>query len=262
MRRLTRYILAEFFAVFCITLTVFSAFLILGVVGFEAIREGLSPACVLRLLPYSIPIAFLFAIPGTTLFAVCSVYGRMSAANEIVAIKSAGISPMTVVTPILWVSFGLSIGVIWLNDFAVSWGNTGLKRVVLESVEQIAYGMLRTHKSYTTKRFSINVRSVQGHRLFNPTVTLRLNDDGPPMVCVAEEAELRSNPIEDTLEIVLRDCEIDWGDYHGHFPDEVRREIPLSAATRKGYDSNRPANRPPIWRNGNVSTQHTPLLKC
>jgi lipopolysaccharide export system permease protein len=242
MNRLTRYVLADFLAVFCFTVAVMSAFMILGVVALQAIREGLSPACVLRLLPYSVPIAFLYAVPGATLFAVCSIYGRMSAANEIVAIKSAGISPMTVVWPIFWVTLALSCGVVWLNDVAVSWGNTGVKRVVLESVEQIAYGMLRTHKSYTTKRFSINVRAVVGHRLINPTVTLRLTDDGPPMICVAEEAELHSNPAEDTLEIVLRDCEIDWGDYHGDFPDEVKRQIPLSAATRRGYDSNRPAD--------------------
>jgi lipopolysaccharide export system permease protein len=102
--------------------------------------------------------------------------------------------------------------------------------------------MLRTRKSYSTTRFSINVRAVEGQKLIKPTVTLRLSDNEPPMICVAEEAELRSNPANETLEIVLRDCEIDMGPFHGEFPGETAREIPLSAATRRGYDSNRPSD--------------------
>lgn len=242
MRRITRYVLSEFLKVFCVTLAGMSALVILGVVAVEAVREGLAPSSVFKLLPYSVPITLLYAIPATTLFAVCSLYGRMSASNEIVAIKAAGVSPVRVMAPIFWLSLGMSLLVVWLNDVAVSWGRTGAKRVVLESVEQIAYGMLRTHRSYTTKRFSISVRGVEGHRLIKPTVILRLNDNGPPMTCVAEEAELRSNPANETLEIILRDCEVDWGEIHVGDPHEMKQEIPLSAATRRGYDSNRPSD--------------------
>ena len=242
MHRITRYVLAEFLQVFCLALLGMSATMLLVVVASMAISEGLGLSSVLKLLPYSVPIALLYAIPGTTLFAVCSIYGRMSASNEIVAIKAAGISPLTLVSPILVLSFVMSIAVVWLNDIAVSWGRAGVNRVMLESVEQIAYGMLRTKKSYSTKRFSINVRSVEGQKLIKPTVTLRLNDNGPAMVCIAEEAELRSNPARETLEIVLRDCEIDSNGYHAEFPGEMAQEIPLSAATRRGYDPNRPSD--------------------
>lgn len=244
MRRITRYVLFEFLKVFCVALTLISSAMLAGVVANEVIREWLAPASVLRLLPYCFPIALLYAIPATTLFAVCSIYGRMSASNEIVAIKAAGISPMAMVWPILVLAFLMSLLVVWLNDVAVSWGRTGAKRVVLESVEQIAYGMLRTHKSYATKRFSINVRGVEGHKLIKPTVILRLDDNRPPLIFNAEEAELRSNPGRETLQIELRDYEFDWGGIRGADPGEVKQEIPLSAATRRGYDSNRPADMP------------------
>jgi lipopolysaccharide export system permease protein len=136
----------------------------------------------------------------------------------------------------------MSVLVIWLNDIAVSWGRTGAKRVILESVEQIAYGMLRTHKAYATKRFSISVRAVEGQRLIKPTVTLHLNDNGPAMHVVAEEAELHSNPATETLRIVLRDCEIEAGIFRGANPEEFAHDIPLSAATRRGYEANRPSD--------------------
>ncbi|MGE3776494.1 MAG: LptF/LptG family permease, partial [Pirellulaceae bacterium] len=202
----------------------------------------LAPECVMRLLPYAVPIGLLYAIPCTTLFAVCSVYGRLSASNEVVAVKAAGISPLVLISPILVITFIMSVLVVWLNDVAVSWGRTGFQRVVLESVEQIAYGMLRTRKAYTTERFSISVRAVEGEKLIKPTVTLRLSDTGPAMIMTADEAELHSNPAMETLRLVLRNCEFEYGDWHGEDPGEVTREIPLTAAARRGYDSSRPAD--------------------
>ncbi len=168
MRRMTRYVVSEFLAVFTVTLAAMLLVLVFGVVGQVAVREGLSLVNVLRLLPYALPIALLYGIPGTALFATCSVYGRMSAANEVVAIKSLGISPMTLMWPILTIAFVLSVGVVWLNDVAVSWGRLGTERVILQSLEQIVYGMLRTHRSYASPRFSVNVKGVEGEVLLRP----------------------------------------------------------------------------------------------
>ena len=52
-------------------------------------------------LPFLLPYAVRTSLQGALLFAVCSVYGRMAATNEIVAIKSMGISPMQVAWPAL-----------------------------------------------------------------------------------------------------------------------------------------------------------------
>ena len=85
MRRITRYVIAEFLKVFVVTLIVFSSTMIVGFVLVEAIREGLAPLSVMRLLPYAMPMSLIYAIPGTTLFAACAIYGRMSAGNELTA---------------------------------------------------------------------------------------------------------------------------------------------------------------------------------
>ena len=101
-------------------------------------------------------------MPATILLAACSVFGRMSADNEIVAIKSLGISPMVVIYPALSLAFIVSLVAVWINDIAVSWGRIGIYRVVVESVEEVAYSMLRTQRAYTTRQFSINVKGVSG----------------------------------------------------------------------------------------------------
>lgn len=242
MRRITRYVISEFLKIFVLTLIGMSTFMIVALVLVEFSREGLAPFSILRLFPYAAPMALLYAVPGTTLFAVCYIYGQMSAANEITAAKAAGIPPLTMVRPILALAFLLSLGVVWLNDVAVSWGRLGMKRVVLESVEQVVYSMLRSEKTCSMPRFSINVRGVDGQKLLQPNITLRLDDHGPPMVCMAEEAELRCDPVAETLRIVMRDCEIKWGKYQGNFPDEFQQVIPLADATRRGNASARPAD--------------------
>src|SRR5258708_21672896 len=148
MRLLTRYVLWELLKVFLVALTGLT--LIMLVVGLfkQARDQGLGPAQVVRVIPYVLPDMLRFTIPATILFAACSVYGRMSGSNEIVAIKSLGISPMVVLWPCFIFSVFLSLVTVWLNDVAVTWGQRGVQRVVIESVEEIIYSMLRTEHSY------------------------------------------------------------------------------------------------------------------
>ena len=146
MRRLTRYILIEVVGTFLIALLAMTTVLMLAIVAQEAIRQGLGPEPIARLIPYLLPEALRFAIPGTMLYSVCMVYGRMSAGGEVTALRSLGISPWEVVKPTLILAFVTSLAGVWLNDVAVSWGRQGAHRVVLHSVEQIAYGMLRTQQ--------------------------------------------------------------------------------------------------------------------
>jgi lipopolysaccharide export system permease protein len=82
---LSRYILSELLKVFLVTLLGMTLVLLLAVIAQEAIRQGLGLLPILRLVPYFLPNALVYAVPGTILFAVCSVYGRMSADNEIIA---------------------------------------------------------------------------------------------------------------------------------------------------------------------------------
>ena len=145
MRHITRYVILELLKVFVVALVALTVLmLIIGLVQ-RAVQEGMGPLPVLRLIPFVLPDALRFAIPGTMLFAACSVYGRMAADNEIIAIKSLGITPYVVVWPALVLGFVVSLAAVWLNDVAVSWGRLGANRVILQSVEEIAYGMLRTH---------------------------------------------------------------------------------------------------------------------
>lgn len=235
MRLLTRYVLAELLKVFLMALGALTLMMIIGGVVREAIIQSLPPAQVVRLIPYVLPSALRLSIPVTLLLAATNVYGRMSGANEVVAIKALGISPWSILWPAMVVAFFLSLVTVWLNDVAVSWGRAGAQRVIIESVEEIAYGMLRTQKQYSSPLFAINVRQVRGRTLEGVTLSMQGRGDTPGVTVRAEQAELTADHQEGVLRIRLRNFKAvakDGGSMV--YPDEFERTVPLTQASRAG----------------------------
>src|SRR5208283_5277854 len=161
--------------------------------------------------------------------ACTSVFARISGANEVVAIKALGISPMVLLWPIFIFAFAMSLVTVWLNDLADSWGRNNIQRVVIEAVEEIAYSMLQSQRRYSTSTFSINVKDIDGRTLQRVTLILMGHDNSPKMTITAEEAVLRCDRGEGMLKVFLRHGVIDvGGKLSEEFPDVQDFEIPLS----------------------------------
>jgi len=190
MRILTRYIVLELLTVFSLTLASMTVFVFLILIGKEAVENGLGLLPILRMVPYILPQAMQFAVPGTMLLATTTVYGRIASSNEIVAVKSLGISPMTMLWPTFILATLVSLGAVVLSDVAVSWGRGGVERIIVESLEEIVYGRLRTSRSYSNNRLKVAVQRVQGKTLINPIITYFGADNAPPLWITADEAEL------------------------------------------------------------------------
>lgn len=244
MKIMTRYVLSELLQTFLVTLLGMTLFMIIVGVMREAYSQGLGMKQVALLLPYVLPEALRFSIPGTVLLTACTVYGRMASNNEVIALKAAGISPWTIFWPVLALGVSLSLLTVRLSDVTVTWGKAGVRRVVIESVEEIAYSRLTQQRSFSTKGFSINVQRVEGHRLINPTLTFQSNVDSPAYTITAAEAELRADPAANTLAIICRDSEYEMGTTKGRIPGEIQRIVSLSESTRKGGTGSTPADLP------------------
>jgi lipopolysaccharide export system permease protein len=241
MKILTRYVLTELLQVFLVTLTALTLFmLIVGLVK-EAQQQGLGLVQILMLVPYVLPEAMRFAVPGTMLFAVASVFGRLSANNEITALKAAGVTPMAAIWPAVGLAIVVSFVSVWLNDVAVTWGRDGVRRVVVNSVEQIIYGRLRQQRSYSTSQLSINVKGVDGRKLIRPTLSFQSGGSDKPATISASEAELQADPAKNALIVTFRDGTLHMGDVKASFPDTIVREVPLDAVSRKGATSRSPS---------------------
>ena len=241
MKIISRYVLVELLQVFLVSLSALTLFILgVGLVK-EAQQQGLGILQIARLVPFVLPEAMRFAVPGTMLFAVASVFGRMSATNEITALKAAGITPMAAIWPAIALAVVVSFISVWLNDVAVSWGRNGVRRVIVNSVEEIIYGRLRQQRSYSTPQVSINVKGVEGRRLIRPTLSFTQGGSGMPATVSAAEAEITTDPDASELIVTFHNGMLHMGDVKAVFPDTIVRKIPLDTVSRKGLASTSPS---------------------
>jgi lipopolysaccharide export system permease protein len=244
MRILTRYVLCEFLKVFLVALAGLTGVVILAFLAKEAVDEGLGPGAILRLLPYVVPQALQFAVPGTVLLAATSVYGRLAGGNEIVAVKSAGISPLAVVWPALVLVTLVSMATVWLNDVAFSWGRRGVERVMLGSIDEIFYGQLRHKQSFEAAGVSVTVDGVVGRKLIRPRFVMHRSGDGG-MTFTAQSAELQTDAARGAIVLVVYDLrsegnaplKLEW-------PTHCEFEFELADFSRKGNSSDNPSQMP------------------
>ncbi len=245
---LTRYILAEILKIFVVALLVLTMLILLIGVARKLLSEGLGPVAVIQLLPFLIPVSLQFSFPATALFSVCCVYGRMSADGEIATIKASGVSPLRVLRPALIFAALLSPIAVYLSDLSVSWGRTGVNRVVLLSIEDVVYRVLRAQHSYTSDHgFSIHVREVEGRRLIHPTVTVHNNGKNGPMKLSAREGRLTLDSERQTLLLQVIDSQVEGGHgFQGIVPGETEFKIPLSGALKVKDVSQRSPSELPL----------------
>jgi lipopolysaccharide export system permease protein len=126
-----------------------------------------------------------------------------------VAIKSLGISPMTLIWPTLVLAVVVSFVAVIINDIAVSWGTMGVRRVFLASIEEVTYGQLRMRRTYNLGNANITVRDVEGHRLIWPTLIVQASGDKSAWTISAEEAELHLLPEEGKLVVKFKNLDLD-----------------------------------------------------
>jgi lipopolysaccharide export system permease protein len=140
---LQRYVVFDVLRAFLMVLTAATAVFVLFMIMAEAARLGLTPRDILILIPYVVPGTLPFTVPVSLLLAVTVVYGRLAGDNEIVAIKSAGLS----VWAVLWPSIHLAIilsGLLWFfSGYAIPRATHEAKLVLFKSVEDMFYKFLK-----------------------------------------------------------------------------------------------------------------------
>jgi lipopolysaccharide export system permease protein len=149
---------------------------------------------------------------------------------------------LAVTLPIIIVAFLISIVAVWINDVSVSWGKPGAERVIAESMEQIAYGMLRTRGSFQSERLSIIVKAVEGRRLIRPVIKIKPGDERDEYVVTAQAAELRRNSESHTLSIILDNPAIESQRFHGNVHGRFENVIELPSGRRDQQGERNPGD--------------------
>jgi len=139
LRRLDRYMIREILGPLALGFLVYTFILLFQFLFKSAemiIRRGLPVSVVGRLLSMTVPNIVVLTIPMAMLFGILIAVGRLSADSELTALRSTGISLLTLYRPILLVSGLLTALNLGLMLYALPWGNHGLQQLRFEIATQ------------------------------------------------------------------------------------------------------------------------------
>jgi len=138
---LNKYIFHEIWPTFLATLFI-CIFLILATRMLSImellVNQGVRVQYVVRMIVYLLPDIVAFALPAASLVSVVVAFLRLSADNEIIALKACGVSLYQLLPPVFLVSImGLFLSAA-IGMFAVPWGNRSFKDLIFQIAQSKA----------------------------------------------------------------------------------------------------------------------------
>ncbi len=133
--RLDRYILSEILGPLGLGFLVYTFILLIRFLFQSAemiIRRGLPASIVGELLMLTLPNIVVLTLPMSLLFGILIAVGRLSSDSELIAMRSSGISLLTLYRPILFLSAIFTVLNTLLMVYALPWGNHALQQLRLE----------------------------------------------------------------------------------------------------------------------------------
>lgn len=144
-----RYIFKQVLITSLASLAFFITVLVLG----DALRDVLqklinnqvSWSGFLQLLLLMIPGAIPYALPMGLLLAILLVLGRLSAQNEITALKAAGVHTYTIICSILLIAFMGTVLSILINLYYAPLADTAYKKGIVNAIRQEPLRFIKSH---------------------------------------------------------------------------------------------------------------------
>lgn len=119
MKILDRYVGKNVFVTMLIGVIVLSVVLVLGNLLKELldrlINQNVPFDIVLAFMAFVLPFSLTFSIPWGLLTAILLVFGRMSADNELIALRANGVSIGRICVPVAVLTLGLTGLCFWIN---------------------------------------------------------------------------------------------------------------------------------------------------
>ncbi|MFL6258445.1 MAG: LPS export ABC transporter permease LptF [Thermoanaerobaculia bacterium] len=139
MRKLDRYLMTEILGPLGLGFVVYTFILLIRFLFQSAemiIRRGLPVSIVGKLLLMTLPNIVVLTLPMSLLFGTLIAVGRLSSDSELIAMRSSGLSLLTLYRPILLLSGALTLLNTLLMVYALPWGNHALQELRLEIATQ------------------------------------------------------------------------------------------------------------------------------
>jgi LPS export ABC transporter permease LptF/LPS export ABC transporter permease LptG len=139
MRILDRYVFRETLGPIFLGLAVYTFIMLVRFLFVSAemiIERGVAAPVVGRMVLATLPNIMVLTLPMSLLFGLLTAVGRLSSDGELVAIRSSGVSLLSLYRPILLLSLALALANTAVSLYGVPWGNSELQRIRLEISSQ------------------------------------------------------------------------------------------------------------------------------
>ncbi len=160
---------------------------------------------VIKVFLFLQPSFLLLSIPIAILIAVFLTYGRMSTDNEIVVLKSCGMSLWSISKPALMLSLAGFIVVLFVSVYLMPKSIVSFKKTVYEAIAKKA-SLIIEEETFSTvfKNMVIYIKEMPTKERFKGIFIYREGDTKEPLMIVAEEGAIQSNPKEGTINLSMR----------------------------------------------------------
>lgn len=242
---LPSYLLRELFKTFIPAFFGFGFLIILGLT-IQLLHKGLDIIDIRVIIPYLMLYACPDALPISFLAATVMTYGRLSASNEIVAIRTGGVHLHVIVTPVIVIAFLLSILTLYLNAEVLPKSNSKIKLLREAAISSILTRHISTvKKKIVFEPYHIYIGKIEGDT-YKKLAIIEYIKDFVTNILLAEEGNIVMS--NDGQSIILTLIKGDFAKMNYQKPkdvpkvgtfDEMSFEIPINrkeiVATSKKY---------------------------
>ena len=116
------------------------------------VKAGLGAGRTLAFFSYNLPFVMGQIAPVGFLLAVLITFGLMGRNNEIVALKSGGVSVFYLMRPVLWLGICMSVGLFLFKDAVVPVTLSQANRIWVQEVKKKQLDRLRTQNIWLKER--------------------------------------------------------------------------------------------------------------
>jgi len=205
---------------------------------------------VLLFMLYVLPFSLTFTVPWGFLTAVLLVFGRMSADNEMIALRACGVSLLRICLPVLAVGILLSLFTLWINTSVAPRAEQAMRDSIATMARSNPSALFVPDEVVSQFRGKkIFVGGKQGDTLSDLTIIEQNEWGAPQRITYARSGRITADEGKGALMLELQDAKFEQrkdgeennfgGIRHGISVGEATVEIPLEDLVDEGL-RNRP----------------------
>lgn len=227
MKTLHLYLLRQVLVSMLLTVAVFTSVLLLGNLLREIlvllVVHKISLVAVVQAVLLLVPFVLVFALPMGMLTGTLLVFGRFSADQELTAARASGISLLSLVSPIVLLSVGVSVVSAWFSMYVAPASRVAYKELIYGlGMDQPAAILSENQFVKDFPGYVIYVGKVIGTNTVRNVLVYKMDTNAPPeplsgpestnsepatarvsMILWAPEASIVTNPTNQSLSLVM-----------------------------------------------------------